>query len=69
MKTYAVLTSDKIVENVIVAPSLEVAENATSKVCIYITETTKNAHIGLSWNGTEFEQPSVEPVEIVEIVD
>jgi hypothetical protein len=69
MKTYAVLTSDRIVENVIVAPSLEVAEGVTSKVCIYITEATKNAHIGLSWDGTEFEQPFVEPVEIVEVVD
>jgi len=69
MKTYAVLNSDNIVENIIVAPSTEVAENTTSKVCIYITPITKNAHIGLSWDGTEFEQPFVEPVEIVEVVD
>jgi hypothetical protein len=69
MKTYAVINSQNIVENVIVAPSVEVAENVTSKVCIYVTESTKTAHIGLSWNGTEFEQPFFEPVEIVEPLD
>lgn len=64
MKTYAVLNSNNIVENVIVASSLEAAENVTSQACIYITEATKPAHVGLGWNGTEFEQPAVVEPEL-----
>jgi hypothetical protein len=60
MKTYAVLNLDNIVENVIIAPSLEVAENLTSKVCIYVTESTKKPHIGLSYSENQFEQPATE---------
>ena len=60
MKTYAVLNSDSIVENVIVASSLELAESLTSKACVYVTESTKTPHIGLSYSEGQFEQPATQ---------
>lgn len=60
MNTYAVLNNN-IVENVIVAPSLEIAESITSSTCIFVTSETGNAYIGLSYANGVFEQPT--PIE------
>lgn len=63
MKTYAVIENN-LVANIIVADSLELAEKVTSSVCVYITEATGNAHVGLKYENGTFEQPTpiiVEP--------
>ncbi len=45
-----------IVENIIVAESVEVAEQITGKECVeYSVED--NPAIGFGWDGTSFEQP------------
>lgn len=61
MKRYAVLTMENIVENVIVADSLEIAESVTASNCVLITNSTGTPHIGLSYSDGVFEQPAVEP--------
>jgi len=67
MKKYAVLNEINEVVNIIVASSLEVAENVTASNCIFITDATGNAHIGLSYVDGLFEQPTTpedeEPTE------
>jgi hypothetical protein len=62
MKTYAVLNNN-VVENVIVAPSLEIAESITSSTCIFVTSETGNPYIGLSYAGGVFEQPPTPEAE------
>ena len=57
MKTYAVLNNN-VVENVIVAPSLEIAESITASTCIFVTTETGNPYIGLSYANGIFEQPT-----------
>jgi hypothetical protein len=53
-----------IVENIIVAESIEIAEGITGKECVeYSVED--NPHIGFGWDGISFEQPPVpENVEL-----
>jgi len=58
---FAVITNGTV-ENVIVCESLEVAEAVTNKICVEYTSDNP-AHIGLSYDGTTFEQPYVAPVE------
>lgn len=60
MKRYASLTEDNKVSNVVVAPSLDVAETVTYSTCVLVTEATGSAHIGLGYSGGVFEQP--EPI-------
>lgn len=48
-----------IVENTIVADSKEIAEQLTGKTCIAYTGANP-AHIGLTYNGSTFEQPVLE---------
>jgi hypothetical protein len=57
MKTYAVLENNVVV-NIIVASSLEIAEEVTNSNCVFITDATGNAHIGLSYANGVFEQPT-----------
>ena len=46
-----------VVENTIVADSLEIAETATGKTCI---EFSEDSLVGIGWlyNGTTFEAPT-----------
>lgn len=52
---FAVIINGKV-DNTIVADSLEIAETATGHTCVPYTEDNP-AHIGLSFDGTTFEQP------------
>jgi hypothetical protein len=56
MKKYAVLDNDSKVTNVIVASSLEVAENVTSSYCILIPLGTF-VDIGYSYSDGVFSAP------------
>jgi hypothetical protein len=60
MKNYAVLDSENIVTNIIVAGSLEVAEATTSQKCIYATDLTGAPYIGYAYSDGVFSGP--EPV-------
>jgi hypothetical protein len=53
MLTFAVLDANNIVENVIVADSLEIAESVTRTTCIQYDETNP-AYIGWKYNGITF---------------
>lgn len=55
MANFAVIENN-IVVNVIVAESLEDAENATNLTCIEYTNDSL-AGIGWTYNGSTFEQP------------
>ena len=56
MKTYAVLDNNSQVINVIIAPSLEVAESVTSHNCAFVA-LGKSAGIGYSYVDGEFIAP------------
>jgi hypothetical protein len=58
MPSFAVLNENNGVENVIVADTLEVAEDVTGKTCIPCDSTSV---LGGTWNGTEFIMPVIEP--------
>jgi hypothetical protein len=59
MPRFAVINNN-IVENVIIANSLNDAEFATNKICVEFTNNNP-AHIGMKWDETNgFEQPVVE---------
>jgi len=58
MVNFAVIDSNKVV-NTIVADTKEIAEEATSKLCVEYTDESP-ARIGLGWDeATGFEQPPV----------
>lgn len=59
MKKYAVLDSDNNVINVIAAHSQSTAEEVTASVCVYVTESTGPAEIGLKYIDGEFVVASV----------
>lgn len=59
MKSYAVLNADQIVENIISAPSLEVAEAVTSSHCVLIP-LGNSASIGNLHNNGVFSEAPVE---------
>ena len=61
MKTYAVLDNDSQVINVIIAPSLEVAESVTSHNCVFVA-LGKSAGIGWSYIDGEFVDPNAPEV-------
>jgi len=56
MKTYAVLDSNNNVDNIIVAPSLDVAESATSSFCVLIPLGTF-VDLGYSYADGVFSAP------------
>jgi hypothetical protein len=56
MLKFAVLDSNNIVENIIVAESKETAESILQRQCILIDSTTV-VQIGMIWDGTEFNNP------------
>ena len=58
---FAVMSNNTVI-NLIVADSKEIAEEATKKICIEYT-TDNPAHVGLSYDGTTFEQPVALVVE------
>jgi hypothetical protein len=53
MKTFAVLGTNGLVLNKIVAGSLDIAESVTSSHCVEIPLNT-SVDLGDSWNGTTF---------------
>ena len=59
MKIYAVLDNDKKVTNIIVAPSLEVAESVTSSYCALIPLGTF-VEVGYTYADGAFTAPVVE---------
>ena len=59
MSNYAVLNSDNLVVNRIVAESLEDAVTFTNATCI---ECDGTSNIGDTWNGTSFVRPVIEEV-------
>jgi hypothetical protein len=59
MLTFAVLDINNIVENIIMADSLEIAENATKATCIQYDDTNL-AYIGWEYNGTTFVDPNAQ---------
>ena len=61
MPNFAVLNEVNGVLNVIVADTLEIAEDVTGTTCIPCENTSV---IGATWNGTEFILP--EPVVVEE---
>ena len=58
MATYAVVNNN-IVENVIVAQSLEIAQEITGNICIEYTEENPAA-IGWAYDGKKFIAPSTD---------
>lgn len=54
MLNFAVIKDDKV-DNIIIAESLEIAEQITGYTCIPDDGT---AQIGLGWDGSSFEQPT-----------
>ena len=62
MKTFAII-EDQVVVNVIVAESLEIANELTGQVCVEYTEENP-AHIGLTFDGEFFEQPPIEVADV-----
>jgi hypothetical protein len=60
MKKYAVLNASNLVENVIVANSLEVAERVTGCNCVFVTPEDATCQIGKLYSGGVFIDPPVE---------
>ena len=57
MAKFAVIEND-IVKNVILADTKEIAEQVTGLTCVE-TVSENPAHIGLGFDGTTFEQPTI----------
>jgi hypothetical protein len=62
MPIFAII-EEGTVTNIIVAETKEIAESVTGKICIE-SKDGNIAHIGLSYDGTLFEQPKIEPEDI-----
>jgi hypothetical protein len=62
MKTFAII-EDGIVTNVIVAETKKQASDITKQECVEYTESNP-AHIGLSYDGNQFEQPFYEVADV-----
>jgi hypothetical protein len=58
MPNFAVLNETNDAVNVIVADTLEIAEDVTGKTCVPCNDTSV---VGATWNGTEFIMPVIEP--------
>ena len=61
MATYAAINSN-IVENVIVADTLEIAEAVSGRLCIEYNNVNP-ANIGDTWDGTNFISPVPPAIE------
>ena len=59
MKKYAVLTDQGIVDNIIIAGSLEAAENATSSYCVLVPLGT-SVDMGYIYSDGAFSAPTEE---------
>jgi len=63
MANFAIVENG-IVENIISADTLEIAQEVTGKVCVeYVEDSDNRAHIGLSYSVGVFEQPETSPIE------
>jgi hypothetical protein len=60
VKKYAVLNSSNIVDNVIIANSLEIAETVTGCNCVFVTPDDNTCDIGKLYSGGTFIDPPVE---------
>jgi hypothetical protein len=56
MTNFAVIENG-IVENIIVAESLEIAQSASGKTCVEYQDGSNAAYIGLTYKDGVFEQP------------
>ena len=56
MFNFAVINDDKIVENIIVANNLEIAQEVTKKTCIDVTD--KYVMIGFEYKNGKFHDPN-----------
>jgi len=65
MATFAIILDNKVI-NIIDAPSLEVAQEATGQTCIEYTDSNP-AGIGWTWDGTNFVPPVVEEISEEEV--
>jgi hypothetical protein len=62
MAKFAVIVDNKVF-NIIIAESKAIAEEVTGFTCVEYTDSDR-PHIGLSYDGTTFEQPvNLEPIE------
>lgn len=50
---------DGVVDNIIVADSLEIATGVTGLTCIEAQSITDRPHIGWLYNGVEFTNPNI----------
>jgi len=62
MKKYAVLDSSNLVNNIIIANSLDIAETVTGCNCIFITPEDDTCAIGKLYSGGVFIDPPVEEI-------
>lgn len=66
MATYAVLNSENVVTNKIVADSIELAQEITGSTCVEY-ENPLEVEIGFTWDGSSFTNPNpfvpTEPTE------
>lgn len=63
MTNYAIINTDNKVTNVIVAESLEIAQQATGANCV---ELLPGAGINDTWDGTNFVSPPAPEEEVTE---
>lgn len=61
MPKYAVVESNNVVSNIIVADSVQDAEELTGKLCIQYS-STDSVGIGYVWDGTSFNLPQSEVI-------
>lgn len=59
---------DGIVENIIVCESIKLAMELTKKDCVEFTQDNP-AHIGLTFDGSVFEQPSNETDDVPAVAE
>jgi hypothetical protein len=60
MKKYAVIDSDNIVYNIVIADSLDVAEKVTGSNCIFISPENDTCNIGKLYSDGSFIDPEEE---------
>ena len=60
MPYFAVLNEDNVVDNVIIADSLELAESLVNSTCIEFDEIEGICGIGSKWNGSQFEKSTID---------
>lgn len=61
MKKYAVLDSNNIVTNLIIANTLEIAEQVTYSSCVFVAENVF-VDLGYEYSNGVFSDPSVEEI-------